>query len=540
MLNKIKFRVKIFAIPAIGMIVMLLALFFFNKVLTKNEVMLEEVVNGYVPAWQKSQVLITIVDGIQTSLQNAVASEERDEMLNADKKYDEFQNMMNEQITNKSIADKVFPRDELVTLKNDMDEYYKIAREATSRLLNGETGEKMIFTLERMTGQYNDIKKKLQKNSLYVQENMNQKLSDSQKTTKNTMDFVKIVVFIVIVLMFGLSMVIANNMLEPLNILIALTQKVADGDLSVRVPDSDARDESGILLRTFKQMIENLANMTKQIKEAANSLASASAEISASVTQIASGATETATAANETSTTVEEVRQTALDSNRKAKHVSESSQKAVQVSQAGEKAVTSMVDAMRQIEAQMESIAESIMKLSEHGQAIGGIIATVEDVAEQSNLLAVNASIEAAKAGEHGKGFSVVALEVKNLAEQSRQATARVRNILDDIQKSTSGAVMTTEQGTKAVESGVFKSSEASDSIQRLANNVAEAAQATTQIAVSSQEQLVGMDQVVSAMESIKQASTQNVSATKQVESAAHDLHELGQRLKSLVEQYVV
>lgn len=540
MLNKIKFRVKILAIPAIGMLVMLLALFFFNKVLTKNEVMLEEVVNGYVPAWQKSQTLLTVIDGIQASLQNAVASEENDEVINADKKYDEFQTIMNEQISNKAIADNVFPRDELVTLKNDMDGYYKIAREATSRLLSGETGEKMIFTLERMTEQYNNIKKKLQQNSLYVQENLNDKLSDSQKTTKNTMDFIKVVVFVVVLLIFGLSMIIANNILDPLNILINLTQKVADGDLSVRVPDSDAKDESGILLRTFKQMIENLANMTKQIKEAANSLASASAEISASVTQIASGATETATAANETSTTVEEVRQTALDSNRKAKHVSESSQKAVQVSQAGEKAVTSMVDAMRQIEAQMESIAESIMKLSEHGQAIGGIIATVEDVAEQSNLLAVNASIEAAKAGEHGKGFSVVALEVKNLAEQSRQATARVRNILDDIQKSTSGAVMTTEQGTKAVESGVFKSSEASDSIQRLANNVAEAAQATTQIAVSSQEQLVGMDQVVSAMESIKQASTQNVSATKQVESAAHDLHELGQRLKGLVEQYVV
>jgi methyl-accepting chemotaxis protein len=195
---------------------------------------------------------------------------------------------------------------------------------------------------------------------------------------------------------------------------------------------------------------------------------------------------------------------------------------------------------MHRIQSQMESIAESIMKLSEHGQAIGGIIATVEDVAEQSNLLAVNASIEAAKAGEQGKGFAVVAQEVKNLAEQSRQATSRVRNILDDIQKATSGSVMTTEQGSKAVEAGVKQSMEAGESIQRLANSVAEAAQATTQIAVSSQEQLVGMDQMVSAMESIKQASTQNVAATKQVETSARDLGELGQKLKNIVEQYKV
>src|SRR5206468_6485887 len=90
------------------------------------------------------------------------------------------------------------------------------------------------------------------------------------------------------------------------------------------------------------------------------------------------------------------------------------------------------------IQTQMESIADSVVKLSEQGQAIGEIIATVNDLAEQSNLLAVNASIEAAKAGEQGKGFAVVAQEVKSLAEQSKQATAQVRNLLNDIQKATS------------------------------------------------------------------------------------------------------
>jgi len=312
------------------------------------------------------------------------------------------------------------------------------------------------------------------------------------------------------------------------------------GDLTVNVPVNEMDDELGILIRTFRSMIENLRSITAQIKDGANALATAASEISASVTEIATGATETAAAANETGTTVEEVRQTAQDSNQKAKHVSESAQTAVQISQVGEKSVADMIDGMHRIESQMESIAESIMKLSEHGQAIGGIIVTVEDVAEQSNLLAVNASIEAAKAGEQGKGFAVVANEVKTLAEQSRQATVKVRSILDDIQKATSGAVMTTEQGSKAVEAGLKQSVEAGDAIRKLANSVAEAAQSTTQISVSSQEQLVGMDQIVSAMESIKQASTQNVTATKQVESAAHDLHELGQKLKHLVEQYKV
>ena len=120
------------------------------------------------------------------------------------------------------------------------------------------------------------------------------------------------------------------------------------------------------------------------------------------------------------------------------------------------------------------------MRLSEQGHTIGQIIATVEDLAAQSNLLAVNAAIEAAKAGEHGKGFGVVAQEVKSLAEQSRQATDRVRSILGEIQKATTAAVMATEQGGKVVEAGGTQTEIAGESIGALAGTVTEAAQAAT------------------------------------------------------------
>src|SRR6185437_10071117 len=124
----------------------------------------------------------------------------------------------------------------------------------------------------------------------------------------------------------------------------------------------------------------------------------------------------------------------------------------------GRRAVEDSIDGMAQIRLQMELIAESIVRLSEQSQAIGEIIATVNDLAEQSNLLAVNASIEAAKAGEHGKGFAVVAQEVKSLAVQSRQATAQVRSLLNDIQKATGSAVSAAEQGSRVVEAGAKQS----------------------------------------------------------------------------------
>lgn len=325
------------------------------------------------------------------------------------------------------------------------------------------------------------------------------------------------------------------QMTRSLRDVAAKAQQIAAGDLRVQVSPQSDKD---VLANAFATMAQNLRRTTTELTEGVNVLASSASEILAATSQVASGAAETSTAIAQTTTTVEEVKQTAQVSSQKAKYVADSAQKATQVAQTGRKSVESSIEGMKRIQAQMESIAESVVKLSEQSQAIGEIIAAVNDLAEQSNLLAVNAAIEAAKAGEQGKGFAVVAQEVKSLAEQSKQATAQVRGILNDIQKATTAAVLATEQGSKAVELGMKQSAEAGESIRQLADSITEAAQAATQIAASSQQQLIGTDQVALAMENIKQASTQNVAGTKQSEAAAHNLHELGQKLKVLVAQY--
>jgi methyl-accepting chemotaxis protein len=327
------------------------------------------------------------------------------------------------------------------------------------------------------------------------------------------------------------------RMTDSLKGMAGIAGKIAGGDLQVKVRPQSDKD---VLGNAFASMVENLRRLTAEISEGVSVLGASASEISTSTTQLAASAAETATAVTETTTTVEEVRQTAQVASQKSKSVSESAQKAAQISQGGKKSAEESIEGMQRIRQQMEAIADSMVRLSDQTQAIGQIIATVEDLAAQSNLLAVNASIEAAKAGEQGKGFAVVAQEVRSLAEQSKQATNQVRTILSDIQKATGAAVMATEQGSKAVEAGVKQSGQAGQSIQTLASSVSEAAQAATQIAASSQQQLVGVDQVASAMDNIKQASTQNVASARQLESAAQNLNGLGQKLKQLVEQYKV
>jgi PAS domain S-box-containing protein len=327
-----------------------------------------------------------------------------------------------------------------------------------------------------------------------------------------------------------------------------LTLRNSSGQLTnVLYNASVYKDEAGKVKGVFAaardvtekvKISEELRKHRENLEETINVLSSSTTEIMATASQLASSSSETATAVGETTTTIEEVKHTVQVSNDKAKLVSSSAQKTVQVSIEGKKATEQTIEGMNRIRSQMDTIAETVVKLSEQSQSIGEIVASVSDIAEQSNLLAVNASIEAARAGEQGKGFAVVAQEIKSLAEQSKQATAQVRVILTDVQKSINSAVMVTEQGNKAVDAGASQAATAEKAIRELANSVNEAAQMAIQIAASSQEQMVGMDQVALAMDNINQASSQNAASVKQIEITVQTLHEMGQKLKQLVEKF--
>ena len=441
--------------------------------------------------------------------------------------------------------------------------------QAAARIVGVGEGEANMAEIRKVLGEMRSEEDEL----------LQQRVRQAQADAQNAKWTIVLGTFTALLLAALAGFMITRNIAGPLQNLTAVAERITVGDLSVQLSPDGRSDEVGVLMRTFDRMTQSLramavaaeqiaagdlrstvkpqspndvlgnafARMSESLREqirglveGANVLGASASEIVASTSQLAASASESAAAVSETTTTVEEVRQTAQVASQKAKYVADSAQKAAQISQSGRKSTDDAGAGMTRIRQQMDAIAVSMGQLSEQSQTIGQIIATVEDLAAQSNLLAVNAAIEAAKAGEHGKGFGVVAQEVKSLAEQSRQATTQVRTILGDIQKATTTAVLATEQGSKAVDAGTRQTEVAGESIQALASSVAEAAQAATQIAASSQQQLVGVDQVAAAMESIKQASTQNVASAKQLETAARNLSALGQQLKQMVERYKV
>ena len=297
----------------------------------------------------------------------------------------------------------------------------------------------------------------------------------------------------------------------------------------------------GIILISIFLAVSMLSMLKKIAGEMRNGVAilgTSAAEILSTVTEISTGAAETATSVSETTTTVEEVRQTAMVSNQKAQSLMMSSQKAADSVDKGRESINAVIASMKKIDNQMNIISETVLKLSDQNRTIGEITSSVSDIADQSNLLAVNAAIEAAKAGEHGRGFTVVAQEIRSLADQSKKATAQVKEILNEINKSVNQAVGVTEQGTRTVEEGRNLVSQSGEVIELLAENVEETSQASVQISSSNQQQMAGMEQIVPAMENIKTASQQNVTGIKQAQAAAHDLNTLGQNLKQIIEKF--
>ena len=282
-------------------------------------------------------------------------------------------------------------------------------------------------------------------------------------------------------------------------------------------------------------LLKILNKITSDIKDGVNILAESSENILSTITEMSASASETAASVAETTATIEEVRQTAAIANDRAKSLLESTGRVKLSAEKGQNSLDMVINGMEQIDNQMKKISSTVIKLSDQNRRIGEITSSVADIADQSNLLAVNAAIEAAKAGEHGRGFTIVAQEIRNLSDQSKRATQQVKEILNEIEKSVNETVGVTEESKKTVEAGKSLAIQSGEVIDILAGNIEETANAAMQISSSNHQQMAGMDQIVPAMENIKKASELNLSGIRQAQNATSEVNKLGKSLKLIL-----
>ena len=318
-----------------------------------------------------------------------------------------------------------------------------------------------------------------------------------------------------------------------------LVASVEKGDLT-RSPESEGSDEMGRLAHGLNQIVTRLRTMAAQTRSAAANLNAATVEILASAKEQSAVTGEQVAAYQETSATMHQVSQSGLQITERAKQVTTVAEAVSLANTTGVDAVQKANQTVEAIHEQAEAVAQNIVALSEKTQMVGDILATVNDIAEQSHLLALNAAIEAAAAGEHGRTFSVVAGEIKNLADQSKAATVQVKTILGDIQKEINTSVMLTEEAVKRVDIGRHQADVAASAIRNMTANIDQSVQAFQQIVAGTNQQQIGFENVMQAMKDLSRGSEQAAASTRQTEKSAASLNDVGMQLRLATEGYLI
>ncbi len=334
---------------------------------------------------------------------------------------------------------------------------------------------------------------------------------------------------------------------RPLKKVTEVAHRISGGSLDATI-EATSRDEIGQLARAFNQMtqvifknlqseVEKSSRLIDGLKDAIQQLSSSANEILAISSQQSSGATQQAAAVQQATTTSEEIAVSARQMAENARRVEALAERSNGASSEGVTAVGQANEGMGRLKEQVQSVAHAVLELGENSQKIGGIVEIIDEISDQTNLLALNAAIEAAGAGEAGKRFSIVANEVRRLAERTGSATTQIKALVDEIQKSTNGTILLTEEGTKGVDAAAALVANIAGALSKILAMVQETTIAAREIKLSTQQQTTASEQMAQTIAEVRDVANQVAASAEETAEAIAELTELAERLRSQVEE---
>ncbi len=326
---------------------------------------------------------------------------------------------------------------------------------------------------------------------------------------------------------------------QPIATLVGLFQKVASGDLTVRM-ETKREDEIGQLSASFNTVTGNLQKLVKECAASSQQVAAAASEIASSAEEMASGLSKQEEQTGQVSAAVEEMSASVVEVARKAADAAQAAEDSGKQATNGGAVVHQTIEEMKQIASQVTDSAKAVGALGQKSEQIGQIISVINDIADQTNLLALNAAIEAARAGEHGRGFAVVADEVRKLAERTTQATEEVAKSIREIQTGTGDSVQIINASTNKVSKGVDLANSAGSALETIVSGSKSLQGMVQSIATASQQQSAAGEQIAKSVEQISAVTRESTAGAQQAAQAATQLSEQAQNLATLVGRFKV
>ncbi len=322
-----------------------------------------------------------------------------------------------------------------------------------------------------------------------------------------------------------------TKLFKPLDVLSRKIDSISKGDLNVEF-NTTARDEIGMLSLGFNTMVQNVRRIVGDINTATHALARSSEELSATSDDLSKGASQLSSQTEQVATAMTEVSQTILDMAKNASSAAEAGKNASATATKGKRIVDTTAEDMLSISRTVQEAAGTIEELGRSSAQIGEIVSVINGIADQTNLLALNAAIEAARAGEQGRGFAVVADEVRKLAERTGQATKDIAQRIQSIQQAAAESVEAMKKGSDEVGKGVTLAKEASASLDTIVAGSAGSMEMVERIAAATEQQSAATEEVTRNMESISDITRRSAASTEQIKVSAGQLATLASGLK--------
>jgi methyl-accepting chemotaxis protein len=339
---------------------------------------------------------------------------------------------------------------------------------------------------------------------------------------------------IVIALSAFIAMFLTRGIVRPLNHAVFIADALALGNLNKRV-EVNSKDEIGKLLLSMQQMVKKLRGVIANVKIATDSVASGSHLLSGSSDDLNKGSQELSLQIEQVVTAMTEVSQTIMDVAKNASYAADASMKASDTATKGKKIVDTTAEDMKHIAQMTGEAANTIEELGKSSAQIGEIVAVINGIADQTNLLALNAAIEAARAGEQGRGFAVVADEVRKLAERTSQATKDIAKRIGAIQTASKESVNAIKRASSEVEKGVGLAKEASASMDSIVEASSGAGDIVQRIAAATEQQSTATEEVTQSMENISDITKKAATSSHDIKLSSDDLAKLTVELREMI-----
>jgi methyl-accepting chemotaxis protein len=361
----------------------------------------------------------------------------------------------------------------------------------------------------------------------------------AKETAKKTQRIAYIVASIILTLLVLLLLNLFRSITSPITDLNTIALGFENNDLSHLMNDS-RKDEFGELALHFNKAITKLSNVISNVKDVTETVTVNSEKNSESASQIANNSEEQSAQIAHTATAMEEMSSSFLEVAKNTANAAQSSKYASDLALKGGAVVDKNINGMKKISQSVHNSAKTIEELGNRSEQIGEIVETINDIASQTNLLALNAAIEAARAGEQGRGFAVVADEVRKLAERTSSATSEIGNMIAGIQNDTSNAVESMKAGTVEVEEGMNLANQAGESLKQIVQSVQHVTDMVQQIATAADEQASAGEEINATIESVANSIQYSNDAAQKSSDATQELAVLAQQLRHQISGFIL